>query len=241
MKSKKLLIPLALFFVAVFAVAVCLKIQSFKYITDIEGFADMQSGGDKIEVNFENGTQFGFNFTIEDKEDIEDIVNTVLTTRLTNLGKNSPDAPGDNTNFTVYQGDNAYRIALSGVWSNDNRYAFSTNDLRDKINTIATEAGAFSDNRFNLTVIDPSRFIIEELNDTYMAGEYVTVKTDILCDAVLIAYLDGVSLGPVTAVETDGYYTHWEFYFTMPARDATLSFELSDGFLPDGFELSGGM
>lgn len=143
MKVKKLLLPLLLFFIALFAMVGCTNTKTVEYITDIAGYENMESGGDKIEVSFENGKQFGFNFTIEDKAEIDEIVNLVLTTQLINLGNNSPVEPGDNTHFTVYQGENVYGIALSGVMSNDNRYAFSTNDLREKIRDIAETKGAF--------------------------------------------------------------------------------------------------
>ncbi len=140
MKAKKLLIPLLLC-IALFAMVGCSN--KVEHITDITGYENMQPGGDKIEVNFENGKQYGFIFTIEDKTDIDEIVNMVLNTRLTNLGKNSPDVPGDNTHFTVYQCDNVYKIALSGVRSKDYRYAFSNDDLREKIRDVAVAKGAF--------------------------------------------------------------------------------------------------
>lgn len=128
---------------AVFALAGCAdKSDNIKTITDISFYSDMQAGGDKIDVHFENGTRYGFDFTIKDKTEIEEVVNSVLTTNLTNVGK-EPVAPGDNTYFTVYQGTKAYGIALSGVEEGGNRYAFSERDLRDKISHFAEAAGAF--------------------------------------------------------------------------------------------------
>jgi len=127
----------------VFAFAGCSKTtENVETITDIEFYADMQAGGDKIVVDYENGTREGFIFTIEDKADIDEIVNLVLTSRLTNVG-NEPVAPGDNTHFTVYQGEKAYGIALSGVRSNNDRYIFSEIEaLGQKISAIAIEKGA---------------------------------------------------------------------------------------------------
>lgn len=131
-------------FLPALIVAVCFAgcSERINTITDIDLYSDMQAGGDKIEVCFENGTRYGFEFTVEDKNDIEDIVNTVITTPLINSGK-QPAAPGDNTYFTVYQGKKAYIIHLSGVISNGNRYTFSTDGLRNKINAIAEANGAF--------------------------------------------------------------------------------------------------
>lgn len=85
--------------------------------------------------------------------------------------------------------------------------------------------------KYQLTVIDPSNLLVEPLKDSYKAGETVTVKVHILMDADIVAYLDGQDLGKYKVIETDGAYTHWEFYFTMPDHDATLTFEIKDGFL----------
>lgn len=73
--------------IVLFAFAGCTdKANQIKSIIDIEYYADMQSGGDKIGVSFENGKKNGFQFTIEDKSNIDEIVNLVLTAKLTNLG-----------------------------------------------------------------------------------------------------------------------------------------------------------
>lgn len=85
--------------------------------------------------------------------------------------------------------------------------------------------------KYQLTVIDPSNLLIEPLKDSYKAGETVTVKVHILMDADIVAYLDGQDLGKYEVIEIDDVYTNWEFYFTMPDHDATLTFEIKDGFL----------
>ncbi|MGN0812395.1 MAG: hypothetical protein ACI4MQ_02675 [Candidatus Coproplasma sp.] len=96
--------------IALFAFDGCTdKANQINAISDIEFYSDMLSGGDKIDVDFDNGKKDGFQFTIEDKSNIDEIVNFVLTAKLTNLG-NEPPAPGNNTSFTIRQGANSYGI-----------------------------------------------------------------------------------------------------------------------------------
>lgn len=142
MKAKNLLIPLLLICLSLFAVVGCSNTKSIEYITDIDYYADMQSDGDKIDVHFDNGTKSGFYFTIEDKTDIDEIVNLVLTAQLNNLGS-EPVAPGDNTSFTIYQDTKSYGIALNGIMVNNTRYIISSTDLINKLHSIAEAKGAF--------------------------------------------------------------------------------------------------
>ena len=126
--------------------------------------------------------------------------------------------------FDVYNNGQFYSLQEafdSGLLNHDNLVT-----LRDRYNP--TVQGA-NDVEYSLTVYDPSGYIIEPLQRTYKAGEKVTVKTEIIYDVDLVAFLDGISLGIETPVKTDDYYTHWEFYFIMPAHDAALSFELCGG------------
>lgn len=143
MRKNRISILLAMLLcLTVFPVAGCTPAESVQTITDIAAYSDMQSGGDKIVVDFENGTRYGFQFSIEDKAEIDEIVSLVLTTSLMDAS-DAPVAPGNNTNFTIYQGIRTYGIAFSGVTLDDNRYVFSTNDIEDKITAIAKEKGAF--------------------------------------------------------------------------------------------------
>lgn len=66
---------------------------------------------------------------------------------------------------------------------------------------------------------------LQELDESYHPGTSLTVKTPIYTDIDLWAYLDGEPLGKQRPVKTGDEYSHWEFYFTMPERDAVLSFE----------------
>lgn len=81
-----------------------------------------------------------------------------------------------------------------------------------------------SDAEYRLTVYDPDGVLEEPLQETYRAGERVTVKTAIIADLGISAYLDGVSLGSATWL-TD----YNEFYFVMPAHHAELTFTFSGG------------
>ena len=83
--------------------------------------------------------------------------------------------------------------------------------------------------KYRLTVEDPNEYLIEKLKKRYAAGETVTVKTTILYDAGLSVYLDGVALDHGLGTSPDGY-THWEYYFVMPAHDAVLTFEVFGGW-----------
>ena len=82
--------------------------------------------------------------------------------------------------------------------------------------------------RYTLTVNDPDGWLLEQPENSYSAGETVTIKTEILNDTDLEALLDGISIGTQTAVKTGEEYTHWEYTFTMPDHDATLSFRLRE-------------
>ena len=130
--------------VAAFSFIGCKKKKAeINTITDIQWYADMQPGGDKIYVNFDKGEQYGFKFVIEDKADIDEIVNLILTTPLTYAG-DLPVPPGNNTTFMIYQGTRTYNFSFHGVKATDkDRYYFSTDDIKDKITSVAAEKGAF--------------------------------------------------------------------------------------------------
>ena len=103
-------------------------------------------------------------------------------------------------------------------------------------NLIPNEENNNTTTKYNLTVQDPNGYLIEELQAQYQAGEEVIVKTRELADENLMAYLDDELLGLETKVYYKGEY-HWEYFFTMPARDATLSFKFSDGLTHKGIAL----
>ena len=65
------------------------------------------------------------------------------------------------------------------------------------------------------------------LQKDYRPGQAITIKTGILHDADLELYVNGVFISKQTAVKTDGTYTHWEFYFTMPEQDVVILLQTS--------------
>ena len=85
---------------------------------------------------------------------------------------------------------------------------------------------------YSVTVEDGDEFLYENLSRKYKEGEQVVVKTHMLTDVSLIVYVNGKSLGSEKAIKTGDRYTHWEYYFTMPSEDVTITFEVKDGFLP---------
>lgn len=139
MKAKKLII--LLFFIALFAMVGCSTTKSVEYITDFERFADMQETADSIDVEFDNHTGRSFKFTLEDENDIADIMNIVLTEELTNIGNGLPPV-GDNTQITIHQGEKSYTLSVRHNREKDTYYAFSF-DLQSKVIDLATARGAY--------------------------------------------------------------------------------------------------
>ena len=79
-----------------------------------------------------------------------------------------------------------------------------------------------------MQVEDPGGYLLETPPQIIASGDTVVVKTVILHDADLEAFVNGKSIGKQTAVKTDGKYTHWEFSFLMPESDATLTFRVAN-------------
>lgn len=140
MKGKKLLIPLLLLCIMLFTIAGCSDANSIEYITDLERFSDMQQTADSIDVKFDNHTGKPFKFTIEDENDIAEIMNIVLSDKLKNLGKELP--PGDNTFITIHQEEKAYSLSVRINDEKDTYYAFS-DKLQNKIIDLAIARGAY--------------------------------------------------------------------------------------------------
>lgn len=84
---------------------------------------------------------------------------------------------------------------------------------------------------YSVTVEGGDEFLYENLNRKYKQGEQVVIKTNIILDMSLTVYVNGESIGTGKAIKTGDEYTHWEYYFTMPNEDVTITFEEKDGML----------
>ncbi len=78
--------------------------------------------------------------------------------------------------------------------------------------------------------VENDQYLYERLERRYKAGEQVVVKCHMITDVSMTVYMNGKSLGTQKPIKTDDKYTHWEYYFTMPSENVTLTFEVKDGF-----------
>ena len=110
-------------------------------VTDFSRFSNMTRETSKIEVTFDNNTGAPFYFTIEDQENIYEIMNIIFTDTFENMGEEVND--GNHSSIKIIQGERIYDMSLSANKEGKYYYSFSTTDLYDKIIELAREAGAF--------------------------------------------------------------------------------------------------
>ena len=111
-------------------------------ITDFSKFFDMtRDGTDKIEVTFDNYSGAPFYFTIEDQEDVDEIMNIIFSSSFKKMEKEVND--GDHTSMKIIQGEKEYQLHAFMNKEGQYYYSFSTPDLQTKIQELAREAGAF--------------------------------------------------------------------------------------------------
>lgn len=137
----KKLLALAL---AVVALLCCLGgcAKEVNTITDFSKFSDMtQDGTDKIEVTFDNYSGYPFYFTIEDQEDIDEIMDIIFSSSFAKMKKEVNG--GDHTSMKIFQGEKEYRLHAFMNKEGQYYYSFSNTDLQTKIQELAREAGAF--------------------------------------------------------------------------------------------------
>ena len=109
-------------------------------ITDFSKFSDMtKDGTDKIEVTFDNNTGVPFYFTIEEKEDIDEIMNIIFSSFFEKCGEKN----GSHTSLNIIQGEKEYKMHISTNKEGNNNYSFSTEDLFWKIQELGEAAGAY--------------------------------------------------------------------------------------------------
>ena len=110
-------------------------------ITDFSKFADMtKDGTDKIEVTFDNYSGSPFYFTIEDKENIDEIMDIIFSSSFDKCGEMND---GSHTSIKIIQGEKEYKMHVSQNKEGESYYSFSTPDLYLKINELGEAAGAF--------------------------------------------------------------------------------------------------
>lgn len=111
-------------------------------ITDFSRYSSLkQNETDRIEVVFDNYSGVRFRFTIEEQDDIDEIMNIIFSSSF----KRMPDGlyAGDNSFLTIIQGEKKYGLGLSMISEKKHTYQFKTTELSDKIRELAREAGAF--------------------------------------------------------------------------------------------------
>ncbi len=116
--------------------------KEIKSITDFSEYADMTRETDKIEVTFDNNSGSPFYFTIEKQEDIRQIMSIVFSSTFKNMGKEL--FAGDNTYISIIQDERKYNLHLLMNKEGKYYYSFATDDLQNKINELARNAGAYN-------------------------------------------------------------------------------------------------
>ena len=132
--------------VLVFILLACLVgcSKEVNTITDFSKFSDMtQDGTDRIEVTFDNYSGSPFYFTIEDQEDIDEIMDIIFSSSFNKMKKEVNG--GDHTSMKIIQGEKEYQLHAFMNKEGQYYYSFSTTDLLTKIQELAREVGAFED------------------------------------------------------------------------------------------------
>ena len=158
MKKRIISIVLTFLIVASVACLTCVALvgctqSSYSSLTKVSEYKDMKGGGDRIEVRCDGKINclidYNFYFSIQDKDDIDEIVNLLVNTRLER--EDLPPAPGASGGYTlkVFQGEKTFTVSTNGVYVKDKRYVFATDDLFNKIKSLSDSKGA-SDDRYGL-------------------------------------------------------------------------------------------
>ena len=144
------------------------------------------------------------------------------------LEANKTNEKSYTTKFADISEEGTYRVRTAFyVQENDGTSKGSTTWIEFKVKP------AGSVKSYSVTVEGGDEFLCENLNRKYKQGEQVVIKTNIILDMSLTVYVNGESIGSGKAIKTGDKYTHWEYYFTMPSEDVTITFEEKDGMLVD--------
>lgn len=133
---KKIRITIALALIAtICAVFLSACSEKISFITDIQRFSEMKRFADKIDVKFDNNSGAPLEFSIVDKNDLNEIMEIIFTESFDCLGNEPNDS--NHTTLIIYQGEKSYSLSIHANIENKKYYAFSTSKLEDKINTLA--------------------------------------------------------------------------------------------------------
>ena len=124
-----------------FILTLCSCSKEINNINDFSKFSSMTIETDKIDVTFDNYSGSPFYFTIDNQEEINEIMDIIFSSSFTKM-KNEVNG-GDHTSLKIYQKDKEYNLHCFMNKEGRYYYSFSTNELQIKINELAIEAGAF--------------------------------------------------------------------------------------------------
>lgn len=126
MKNIKFLIVLYLFIISLFLLSCSNKVN---YITDINEYKNLTIDVYKIDVSYDIGENEPIKFIIENEEEIYDVMNTILQTKI--VKKASSDS--SHTSLKIYTIDKEYDILLSYIKDGNKYYYFENDSLYNKI------------------------------------------------------------------------------------------------------------
>ena len=133
---------IALFLAVLITVSFVSCTKEVNTITDFSKFEGMtKDGTDKIEVTFDNYSGYPFYFTIEDKDNIDEIMEIIFSASFNKMEKEVNG--GDHTSMKIIQGERVYNMHAFMNKEGRYYYSFTTTELLSKIQELAKEAGAF--------------------------------------------------------------------------------------------------
>ena len=136
----KKLLSLFLTFILLICLVGCTK--EVNTVTDFSKFEGMtKDGTDKIEVTFDNYSGYPFYFTIEDKDDIDEIMEIIFSASFNRMDKEVNG--GDHTSMKIVQGEMVYNMHAFMNKEGRYYYSFTTTELLTKLQELGREAGAY--------------------------------------------------------------------------------------------------
>lgn len=110
-------------------------------ITDVKSFSDMHRQADKIDVQINIGLKEVFNFSITEKNEIEEVMQVLFSATLSNKIDPLFAATDYFPYITIYQGEKTYSLCARYIEENGQPYYFLSSNLVDKLIELATARG----------------------------------------------------------------------------------------------------